>query len=81
LARVIPFENAAAWQQQADLYQSPLRRQPKRRLERIRRMSQRISLTRVIAINWYGFRQIFDVERQRPDFGRALAPANPPCST
>jgi len=25
-------------------------------------MSQRISLTRVIAINWYGFRQIFDVE-------------------
>ena len=25
-------------------------------------MSQRISLTRVIAINWYGFRQIFDVD-------------------
>lgn len=25
-------------------------------------MSRRISLTRVIAINWYGFRQIFDVE-------------------
>jgi len=25
-------------------------------------MSQRISLTRVIAIHWYGFRQIFDVE-------------------
>lgn len=25
-------------------------------------MSQRISLTRIIAINWYGFRQIFDVE-------------------
>ena len=25
-------------------------------------MSQRISLTRVIAINWYGYRQIFDVE-------------------
>jgi hypothetical protein len=25
-------------------------------------MSQRISLTRVVAINWYGFRQIFDVE-------------------
>ena len=25
-------------------------------------MSQRISLTRVIALNWYGFRQIFDVE-------------------
>ena len=24
-------------------------------------MSQRISLTRVIAINWYGFRQVFDV--------------------
>ena len=24
-------------------------------------MSQRISLTRVIALNWYGFRQIFDV--------------------
>ncbi len=24
-------------------------------------MSQRISLTRVVAINWYGFRQIFDV--------------------
>ena len=25
-------------------------------------MSQRISLTRIIAINWYGFRQVFDVE-------------------
>ena len=25
-------------------------------------MSRRISLTRVIAINWYGFRQIFDVD-------------------
>lgn len=25
-------------------------------------MSERISLTRVIALNWYGFRQIFDVE-------------------
>jgi hypothetical protein len=25
-------------------------------------MSQRISLTRIIAINWYGFRQIFDVD-------------------
>ncbi len=25
-------------------------------------MSQRISLTRIIAIKWYGFRQIFDVE-------------------
>jgi len=25
-------------------------------------MSQRISLTRVVAINWYGFRQIFDVD-------------------
>ncbi len=25
-------------------------------------MSQRISLTRIIAINWYGFRQIIDVE-------------------
>jgi hypothetical protein len=25
-------------------------------------MSQRISLTRIIALNWYGFRQIFDVE-------------------
>jgi len=25
-------------------------------------MSRRISLTRVIALNWYGFRQIFDVE-------------------
>ncbi|MBN9692767.1 MAG: hypothetical protein J0M24_21170 [Verrucomicrobia bacterium] len=25
-------------------------------------MSQRISLTRLIALNWYGFRQIFDVE-------------------
>jgi len=25
-------------------------------------MSQRISLTRVIALNWYGFRQIFDVD-------------------
>ena len=25
-------------------------------------MSQRISLTRVIAINWYGFQQIFDVD-------------------
>lgn len=25
-------------------------------------MSQRISLTRVIAVHWYGFRQIFDVE-------------------
>lgn len=25
-------------------------------------MSQRISLTRIIAIHWYGFRQIFDVE-------------------
>jgi uncharacterized protein YPO0396 len=25
-------------------------------------VSQRISLTRIIAINWYGFRQIFDVE-------------------
>jgi uncharacterized protein YPO0396 len=25
-------------------------------------MSQRISLSRVIAINWYGFRQIFDVD-------------------
>jgi hypothetical protein len=25
-------------------------------------MSQRISLTRIIAINWYGFRQIFDVK-------------------
>ena len=24
-------------------------------------MSQRISLTRIVAINWYGFRQIFDV--------------------
>jgi hypothetical protein len=24
-------------------------------------MSQRISLTRIIAINWYGFRQVFDV--------------------
>lgn len=25
-------------------------------------MSQRISLTRIIAINWYGFRQVFDVD-------------------
>ena len=25
-------------------------------------MSRRISLTRIIAINWYGFRQIFDVD-------------------
>ena len=25
-------------------------------------MSRRISLTRVVAINWYGFRQIFDVD-------------------
>ena len=25
-------------------------------------MSQRISLTRIIAINWYGFRQIFNVD-------------------
>ena len=25
-------------------------------------MSPRISLTRIIAINWYGFRQIFDVD-------------------
>ena len=25
-------------------------------------MSQRISLTRIVAINWYGFRQIFDVD-------------------
>src|SRR6185436_11015272 len=25
-------------------------------------MSQRISLTRIIALNWYGFRQIFDVD-------------------
>jgi hypothetical protein len=25
-------------------------------------MSQRISLTRIIALNWYGFRQIFDVQ-------------------
>lgn len=25
-------------------------------------MSQRISLTRIVAIHWYGFRQIFDVE-------------------
>ena len=24
-------------------------------------MSQRISLTRIIALHWYGFRQIFDV--------------------
>ena len=25
-------------------------------------MSQRISLTRIVALNWYGFRQIFDVD-------------------
>ena len=25
-------------------------------------MSQRISLTRLVALNWYGFRQIFDVD-------------------
>src|SRR6184192_2235231 len=25
-------------------------------------MSERISLTRIVAINWYGFRQIFDVD-------------------
>ena len=25
-------------------------------------MSERISLTRIIAIHWYGFRQIFDVD-------------------
>ena len=25
-------------------------------------MSQRISLTRIIALNWYGFRQVFDVD-------------------
>ena len=25
-------------------------------------MSQRISLTRIVALNWYGFREIFDVD-------------------
>ena len=25
-------------------------------------MSRRISLTRLMALNWYGFRQIFDVD-------------------
>ena len=25
-------------------------------------MSQRISLTRIVALHWYGFRQIFDVQ-------------------
>ena len=33
-------------------------------------MSRRISLTRIIALNWYGFRQIFDVDENVSDFRR-----------
>src|SRR5438477_11389838 len=39
-------------------------RKNRRRKRRVRRQavsSQRISLTRIIAVNWYGFRQILDV--------------------
>ena len=31
-------------------------------------MSERISLTRIIAIHWYGFRQIFDVDENGSKF-------------
>lgn len=75
LPRVIPFEDAAAWEQQAG--GSP---GSAGRVTGGGGMSQRISLTRIIAIHWYGFRQILDVE-QCSHLRRLRARASPRCST